>query len=192
MIVANQMKESFVPPLTLVVRPWCPVESHSMFVPQFGWETWRYPLQVDSNLTVGGLNMSERPRNVCQAEIINEPFRANTIEFVNEASSPKQFRSIFPVNFSYCGILSTFQVVGFCPVGFCPVGFCPDTQYNSKRQMLRYRVHCATKVFDARTLHNKSFNAAILAERVIKATPCDWLLATTNVELARTLHNKKF
>ena len=26
---------------------------------------------------------------------------------------------------SYCGILSTFYVVGFCPVGFCPVGFCP-------------------------------------------------------------------
>ena len=59
--------------------------------------------------------------------------------------------------------------------------------------MLRYRVHCATKVFDARTLHNKSFNAAILAERVIKATCCDWLLATTKVEFARrTLHNKCF
>ena len=26
--------------------------------------------------------------------------------------------------FSYCGILSTFHVVGFCPVGFCLVGFC--------------------------------------------------------------------
>ena len=43
--------------------------------------------------------------------------------------------------------------------------------------MLTYRVHCAIKVFDARTLHNKSFNAAILAERIIKATRCDWLLA---------------
>ena len=64
-------------------------------------------------------------------------------------------------------------------------------QYNNKRQMLRYRVHCATKVFDARTLHNSSFNAAILAERVIKATRCDWLLATTNAEFARTLHNKR-
>ena len=29
------------------------------------------------------------------------------------------------VELSYCGILSTFYVVGFCPVGFCPVGFCP-------------------------------------------------------------------
>ena len=48
--------------------------------------------------------------------------------------------------------------------------------------MLRYRVHCATKVFDARTLHNKSVNAAILAECVIKATRCDWLLTTTSVE----------
>ena len=28
--------------------------------------------------------------------------------------------------------------------------------------MLGYRVHCATKVFAARTLHNKSFNAATL------------------------------
>ena len=27
------------------------------------------------------------------------------------------------------------------------------------------------------------------AERVIKATRCDWLLATTNVDFARTLHN---
>ena len=35
------------------------------------------------------------------------------------------------VNFLYRGILSTFQVVGFCPVGFCPVGFCPDTTTNS-------------------------------------------------------------
>ena len=26
---------------------------------------------------------------------------------------------------SYCGILSTFYVVGICPVGFCLVGFCP-------------------------------------------------------------------
>ena len=30
-----------------------------------------------------------------------------------------------------------------------------------------------------------------VAERVIKATCCDWLLATTNVEFARTLHNKR-
>ena len=59
-------------------------------------------------------------------------------------------------------------------------------------QMLRYRIHCATKVFNARTLHNKSFNPAILAERIIKAMRCDWLLATTNVEFARTLHNKCF
>ena len=125
MIVANQMKELVVIPLTLVVRPRCPVESCFVNVPQFGWETWRHQLQVDSNLTVGWLNMSERPSNVCVAEIINEPFHANTIEFVSEASSPKQFQSIFLVNFSYCGILSTFQVVGFCPVGFCPVGFCP-------------------------------------------------------------------
>ena len=29
-----------------------------------------------------------------------------------------------------------------------------------------------------------------VAEHVIKATRCDWLLATTNVEFARTLHNK--
>ena len=29
------------------------------------------------------------------------------------------------------------------------------------------------------------------AERVIKATRCDWLRATTNVEFARTLHNKR-
>ena len=29
------------------------------------------------------------------------------------------------LKFSYCGILSTFYVVGFCPVGFCLVGFCP-------------------------------------------------------------------
>ena len=28
--------------------------------------------------------------------------------------------------------------------------------------MLAYRVHCATKVFAARTLYNKSFNAATL------------------------------
>ena len=28
--------------------------------------------------------------------------------------------------------------------------------------MLGYRAHCATKVFAARTLHNKSFNAATL------------------------------
>ena len=32
-------------------------------------------------------------------------------------------------------------------------------QYNNKRQTLRYRVHYATKVFDARTLRNKSFSA---------------------------------
>ena len=31
-------------------------------------------------------------------------------------------------------------------------------QYNNKRQTLRYRVHYATKVFDARTLHNKRFS----------------------------------
>ena len=30
----------------------------------------------------------------------------------------------------------------------------------------------------------------MVAERVIKAMRCDWLLATTNVEFARTLHNK--
>ena len=29
------------------------------------------------------------------------------------------------LHFSYCGILSTFHIVGFYPVGFCPVGFCP-------------------------------------------------------------------
>ena len=29
--------------------------------------------------------------------------------------------------------------------------------------MLGYHVHCGTKVFAARTLHNKSFNAATLA-----------------------------
>ena len=28
-----------------------------------------------------------------------------------------------------------------------------------------------------------------VADRVIKATRCDWLLATTNVDFARTLHN---
>ena len=28
-----------------------------------------------------------------------------------------------------------------------------------------------------------------IAERVIKATRCDWLLATTNVDFTRTLHN---
>ena len=43
-----------------------------------------------------------------------------------------------------------------------------------------------TNVEVSRILHNKSFNAAILAERVIKATCCDWLLATTNVEFKRT------
>ena len=32
-------------------------------------------------------------------------------------------------------------------------------QYNNKRRTLRYRVHYATKVFDARTLRNKSFSA---------------------------------
>ena len=63
---------------------------------------------------------------------------------------------------------------------------------NTTRQMLSYRVHCATKVFDARTLHNKSFNAAILAEHIKKAARCDWLLATTNNEFACTLHNKCF
>ena len=30
-----------------------------------------------------------------------------------------------------------------------------------------------------------------VAERVVKDTRCDWLLATTNVESARTLHNKR-
>ena len=30
-----------------------------------------------------------------------------------------------------------------------------------------------------------------VAERVIKATRCDWLLATTNVEFTRALHNKR-
>ena len=35
------------------------------------------------------------------------------------------------------------------------------------------------------------YHTAILgAELVIQATRCDWVLATTNVELARTLHNK--
>ena len=29
-------------------------------------------------------------------------------------------------------------------------------QYNNKRQKLRYRVHYATKVFDARTLHDST------------------------------------
>ena len=57
--------------------------------------------------------------------------------------------------------------------------------------MLRYSVYCATKVFDARTLHNKSFNAAILAERVIKATSCDWLFATTNVFERAYIGNKR-
>ena len=61
-------------------------------------------LQVDSNLTVGWLNMSERPSDVRLAEV---PCQYNTIEFVNEASSPKQFKSI---------CLSTFYIVGFCPL----------------------------------------------------------------------------
>ena len=38
----------------------------------------------------------------------------------------------------------------------------------------------------------QNFNAAILSERIIKATRCHWLLATTNLEFARTLHNKCF
>ena len=32
-------------------------------------------------------------------------------------------------------------------------------QYNNKRRTLSYRVHYATKVFDPRTLRNKSFSA---------------------------------
>ena len=40
--------------------------------------------------------------------------------------------------------------------------------------------------------YTKSFNEAILAEHVIKAMRCDWLLASTNVEFAHTLHNKCF
>ena len=70
------MKELVVPSLTLVIRPRCPVDSRFVYVPQFGWETWRHPLQVDSNLTVGWLYMSECPSDVRLAEIINEPFRA--------------------------------------------------------------------------------------------------------------------
>ena len=37
----------------------------------------------------------------------------------------QDFVEIIFLQFSYCGILSTFHVVGFCPVGFCLVGFCP-------------------------------------------------------------------
>ena len=70
------MKESVVPYLTLVVRPRRPIDSRFVYVPQFGWETCRHPLHVDSNLTVGWLYMSERPSDVRLAEIINEPFRA--------------------------------------------------------------------------------------------------------------------
>ena len=33
------------------------------------------------------------------------------------------------LHFSYCGIMSTFHMVGFCPVGFCP-GFIPATREN--------------------------------------------------------------
>ena len=29
------------------------------------------------------------------------------------------------LHFSYCGIVSSFHVVGFCPVGFCLVRSCP-------------------------------------------------------------------
>ena len=52
-------------------------------------------LQVDSNLTVGWLNMSERPNDVRLAEIISERVNADTIKFVNASSS-------------------TFHIVGFC------------------------------------------------------------------------------
>ena len=37
----------------------------------------------------------------------------------------QDFVELIFLQFSYCGILSTFYVVGFCPVGFCLVGFCP-------------------------------------------------------------------
>ena len=37
----------------------------------------------------------------------------------------EDFVELIFLQFSYCGILFIFQVVGFCPVGFCPVGFCP-------------------------------------------------------------------
>ena len=81
----------------LVVRPRGPVDSRFVYVPQFWWETWRYPLQVDSNLTVGCVNMSERPSDVCLAEIISERANADTIKFVNVSSS-------------------TFHIMGFCPL----------------------------------------------------------------------------
>ena len=32
------------------------------------------------------------------------------------------FVELIFLQFSYCGILSTFYLVGFCPVGFCPKG----------------------------------------------------------------------
>ena len=45
----------------------------------------------------------------------------------------QDFVELIFLKFPYCGILSTFYVVGFCPVGFClkvwdfvrTVGFCP-------------------------------------------------------------------
>ena len=57
---------------------------------------------------------------------------------------------------SYCGILSTFYVVGicpvgfclvgFCPVGFCPVGFCPGFIH----------IKCDMNVLDSLVLHSLS------------------------------------
>ena len=37
--------------------------------------------------------------------------------------------------------------------------------------------------------HIREHDTLLIADRVIKATRCDWLLATTNVDFARTLHN---
>ena len=72
--------------------------------------------------------MSERASDVRLPEITNEPFLANgTVEFVNEANSPKQFLNPSPcqrfimwdfVHFSGCGILS----VGILSCGILSCG----------------------------------------------------------------------
>ena len=85
-------------------------------------------LQVDSNLTIGWLNMSERPSDVRLAEIISEPFHANTTQYslsmkpVHQSSlnqSPCQLSILWDfVHFSGCGILSC----GILSCGILSVG----------------------------------------------------------------------
>ena len=74
----------------------------------------------------------------------------------------------------------------------------------AERWMTKRNMHCSssTATGGLKTLNGRSWvkprirehhtlliAKVTVADRIIKATCCDWLLATTNVDFARTLHN---